>query len=223
MKITKRIVSIVLALLLVFGNVSLLASAAPSDKVTVRFKYYREVNGEWVETNKIARGDKVKARLFLDTNFTHSGLYMFMTYPNAFMKHEFEQLEQSPADSNAYYPIMNSENAATTGAGYKLNVSTLMPGYKDQLTDDGGGEYEPYIPESYFETHDWMTSGSEPFTPFQLKSSDGWVAEYLFTVKDTATGDGFVNIPEASIWLPVSRKQLLLMFSRWKVQKKLVQ
>ncbi|MBQ2903620.1 MAG: InlB B-repeat-containing protein [Clostridia bacterium] len=202
MKITKRIVSLVLALLLVFGNVSLLANAALSDKVTVRFKYYREVDGKWEETNKIARGDTVKARLFMDTTFKHSTMLLFMSYPNTFMKHEYEDLEQDPNDSDIYYPAKNAENADAVGAGFEFNVVTLYPGYKDQLTDDGGGEYEPYVPQSYFDAHDWMTSFAAVYTPFQFKSSSGWVAEYVFTVKDDATGEGYIEIPEGSIMAP---------------------
>ena len=206
MKITKRIVSLILALLLVFGNVSLLANAAVSDKITIRFEYYREDdNGDWIKTNKIARGDKVKARLVMNTNFEvgKDGFFIFFAYPNSFMTHEYAHLEADEANDMIRYLPMNEENAQVTSNNVILNVVTKAEGIKEALIDDGGGEYEPYLPESFFDENDWMSSATaESFSSSVAFSSDNWISEYLFTVSETATGEGQIFVPEEAIMAP---------------------
>ena len=214
MKITKRIVSLLLALLLVFGNVSLLASAATSDKTTVRFKYYREVDGEWVETNKIARGDTVKARLYMSTTFDHEVFYLFFAFPNSFMTHEYTHLEADAANDMIRYLPMNQENSQVTENTYQLNVVTNADAVMEQLVDDGGGEYEPYLPASFFDEHDWMTSLTGQFaTPFKI-TDDNWLAEYQFKVSDNATGEGQVFVPEEAIMAPGDQEAAVVYIAK---------
>ncbi len=203
MKVTKRIVSVLLALLLVFGNVSLLANAAASDVVKIRFEYYRDDGtGNWIKTNKIARGDTVKARLFINTTFNHSSFFLFFSYPKDFMSHEYSHLEKDPANSLIAYLPMNTENSQVKQYDYQLNVVSDSVLIKEQLIDDGGGEYVPYLTEAFFEKNRFFTSKSEPFDPtFALDGSD-WVGEYQFTVNEDATGDGYVFVPKEAIMAP---------------------
>ena len=203
MKIAKRILAVALALVLVFGNISVLAQAATTDIVTVNFEYYRQnSDGEWVKTTKIARGDTVKARLYVDTTFQHSGFFMMFAYPKSFMTHEYTHLEQNPNNALVYFLPMNNDNLAVSEHSYQLNVVNESALLKEALTDDGGGEYEPYLTESFFSENGWMNSAPESVrTPFEL-NSDNWIAEYQFKVADNATGKGYVFIPKESIMAP---------------------
>ena len=73
MKLLKRSVSIALAFLMIFGSMSVLASAALGDgtRSTITFdtKFYRNNGSEWVETTKAARGDEIKVRVKANTAF----------------------------------------------------------------------------------------------------------------------------------------------------------
>ena len=101
----KRLVAIALALLMVFGSVSVMASAwdATVDDgfdLGITTKIYREVNGEWVETEKVKAGESVKARVFIDTNyFTNTGSLLFF-YNTSFFEDaysaELQELEINP-------------------------------------------------------------------------------------------------------------------------------
>ena len=73
MKVMKRSLSVVLAFLMIFGSMSILASAALNDgtRSTISYdtKFYRYNGSEWVETTKAARGESIKVRAFLKTDF----------------------------------------------------------------------------------------------------------------------------------------------------------
>ena len=64
MKLFKKSVSVFLALLMIFGSVSLLATAADAEfNWSVDTKFYRYDGAEWVETTKAKKGESVKARI----------------------------------------------------------------------------------------------------------------------------------------------------------------
>lgn len=81
MKLMKRSVSVILAFLMIFGSMTVLASAALGDgqQNTASFdtKFYRNVNGEWVETTKAARGEALKVRVKLNTDFVMGASTIF--------------------------------------------------------------------------------------------------------------------------------------------------
>ena len=109
MKLFKRTLSLFLAFMMVFTSVSLLASADLGNdgmSWSIEVKYYREAevatkdadgnyvedaDGNvvtekiWIPTNKISRGDKVKARTFVETNFASGHSQYFFFYHQDFL------------------------------------------------------------------------------------------------------------------------------------------
>ena len=75
----KRLVAVALAVLMILGNFTMAASALDvrsfdGNTLTISTKIFREVNGEWVEAEKVKQGETVKARVFLGTDYyTSSG------------------------------------------------------------------------------------------------------------------------------------------------------
>ena len=94
MKIFKRTLSVLLAFLMIFSSVSLLASAE-SDLTDVsglasafRTEYYRydSTKADWVHTDAIKRGDKLQVRIFIESNYEVGGSQIFWVYSKNFMK-----------------------------------------------------------------------------------------------------------------------------------------
>ena len=70
---TKKVVALMLAFLMIFSSASVLASAwdaSVDDGSTLEIstKFFKEVDGQWVETEKVRPTDKVKARVYLGTD-----------------------------------------------------------------------------------------------------------------------------------------------------------
>ena len=71
MKKAKRLVAVALAILMLLGTLSTAALAwdATVDDgfaLSVSTKILRQVDGEWIETEKVKQGEQVKARVYLD-------------------------------------------------------------------------------------------------------------------------------------------------------------
>ena len=85
----KRLVAVALALLMILGSFSTAAFAADGSAengttLSISTKIFRLVDGTWIETEKVKAGEKVMARVYVDTNyFTNSGNLLFF-YNNTF-------------------------------------------------------------------------------------------------------------------------------------------
>ena len=90
MKLTKRLVAVVLAILMIFSTVSV--SAFAWDPTTddgfnlgIETKIFRDVNGTWTATDKVVAGEDVKVGVYLDTDyFAGPGSLMFYYDKNFF-------------------------------------------------------------------------------------------------------------------------------------------
>ena len=87
----KRLVAVALAFLMIFGSITVTASAwdAATDDgfdLNIKTKIFRQVNGTWTETEKVKRGESVKARVYLNTTyFANAGELLFF-YNNDFFE-----------------------------------------------------------------------------------------------------------------------------------------
>lgn len=146
MKLMKRSVSVILAFLMIFGSMTVLASAALGDgqQNTASFdtKFYRNVNGEWVETTKAARGEALKVRVKLNTDFVMGASTIFWLYSK-------KNLVLNPTD----YTV-----GGVTGS-YNVNSNVTLKGdficmdssdYGNRLIEYG------YLPEGIFDTHGYF-------------------------------------------------------------------
>ena len=103
----KRLVAVALAFLMIFGSITVTASAwdAATDDgfdLNIKTKIFRQVNGTWTETEKVKRGESVKARVYLNTTyFANAGELLFF-YNNDFFEDAYTSSIQ-PLAVNSYY------------------------------------------------------------------------------------------------------------------------
>ena len=109
MKLFKKAVSVFLAILMIFGSVSLIATAADATyNWEIDTKFYRYDGSEWVETTKAARGESVKARVFLTTDFALGGSDFFFFYPSDVLTQDPTEYEDGSGDDR-YMLITNTD------------------------------------------------------------------------------------------------------------------
>ena len=106
----KRLVAVVLSLLMIFASVSSVASAAAWDATTsdgfaldVTTKIFRQVDGEWIETDKVKAGETVKARVYLNTDFFTNGGDLVFFYNADFFSDSYSADKNALAVNTAFY------------------------------------------------------------------------------------------------------------------------
>ena len=191
MKFLKRSVSVVLAFLMIFGSMTILASAQLGDgqQNTVSFdtKFYRNVNGEWVETTKAARGEALKVRVKLNTDFVMGSSTIFWLY----------------SKKNLILNPTGYSSGVGTGS-YVVNSNITLKGdfickdssdYGDSLIEYG------YLPEGVFDTNGYILLTIYSGTATKLVKDD-WTFEYDFNVADDATGSAQFYFPASCLVTP---------------------
>ena len=191
MKLMKRSVSVILAFLMIFGSMTVLASAALGDgqQNTASFdtKFYRNVNGEWVETTKAARGEALKVRVKLNTDFVMGASTVFWLYSK-------KNLVLNPTGYTA---------GGVTGS-YNVNSNVTLKGdficmdssdYGYRLIAAG------YLPEGVFDNNGYIHLTLFSGTAMKLVK-DEWTFEYDFNVKDDATGSAQLYFPASCLITP---------------------
>ena len=229
MKLAKRLVSVALALLMAFSCFSLLASAADSNDIKLEFKFYREVSetvvgddGEettvtkWIPTTKVARGETIKARLFVDTNYAAASSALFWMYPENFLTLDTSTLIPDSAAGNNKMPLNTTAGSAVVDGEWDIRVvygTDGAEGKAHDLTCDGsciGDSYPPYVDISEFDGYDWFYNSISGDTAQDLSSgTEGvdkygdkyWLYELTFTVNENATADdnGYIKMHPSSI------------------------
>ena len=130
----KRLVAVALAFLMIFGSITVTASAwdAATDDgfdLNIKTKIFRQVNGTWTETEKVKRGESVKARVYLNTTyFANAGELLFF-YNNDFFEDAYTSSIQ-PLAVNSYYQAspysisgqFYGSKSASKGNVYKIVV-----------------------------------------------------------------------------------------------------
>ena len=222
MKTLKRIASVALAFLMLFSSVSLLASAELGDgnenSFVLTTKFYRETeegSDEWIETTKAAKGEEIRARIFLETDFAVGTQYLFWVYPTEFMTFNASQYRlRSGLYFSRYASFENqTEGSIPYEAAYEVNVQYgLKPG------DVGPNDLairtinNGYMTEADYEGKSFVglildtLDYASIFTPERDAEGDylddQYVFEISFVVNDDATGVGTLTTPEAAICTP---------------------
>lgn len=191
----KRLVAVALAVLMILGSFSMAASALDvssfdGNNLTISTKIFREVNGEWVETQKVKQGETVKARVFLGTDYyTSSGNLLFF-YDTNFFDDAYgtskETLVLNPYYSSSPYAATGDFYApgsasATNIEKYMLNNNRLAGIVSE--TDDG---------TAFSAAYDAFSVGYEfgPTVRNQKLNINKWFCEFTLTVKTDASGTG---------------------------------
>ena len=147
---------------------------------------YDETVGDWVPADEVERGEKVKARFFLETGFAVSdGQIMFFFNNDAFTCDYVgtPELELNPSPTS-------------TAGQYYINGNYTSPSKNHhtftELVEEG------YITEEFLDNHTPVTL-TFYFADFIFRKISGeeWFAEFELTAREDAVGTGdFFVVPE---------------------------
>ena len=226
MKTMKRIVSILLAMLMIVGSVSTLAYAAAPEwtdsssshlndgnENTVRFttKYYRYIGENsdpyadpdgWIETSKVAPGEHVKARVFVESDFYFGGTMLFWLYDKTILTAKKDQY--TPSIGNMYVARVNKaagSQAVELSYDGDIYLSDEPIDTAEYLIEMG------YLSESDFDQHGFAFFMTGPAAKIGKLTADNWLFEFDFTVKSDLTEDqidaeGLMYIPQEACITP---------------------
>lgn len=185
MKLFKKSVSVFLALLMVFGSFSILATAADAQfNWSLDTKFYRYDGTEWVETTKVKKGEEVKARIFMDTDFQLGAATLFCFYPTTFLALDTSTYTQGTFVGS--YSIVVNPDIATTSNKFKGNLTagTDVSGQFDNMV------YEGYLKETDIEGKGWLNFDIKPVSTAEVLNGEDWFIEVDFDVIKEPTGEG---------------------------------
>lgn len=162
------------------------------EELTFITKIYRldpETN-EWIYTDRVRPGEKVKARLFVDTSYFTNAGNIIMFYDSEFFTDSYEYnvkndlVPNESKTSSAYVNRVNGDFAKIDGTNYSL---------QDLVTYN-------YITQDFADTHTAITARYQ-FNPSTSKkiSGDEWFIEFDLEVLDTASGKGEFFVVEDTI------------------------
>ena len=123
----KKVVAILLAFLMIFSSASVFASAwdASADdgsSLNIETKFFKQVNGEWVETTKVKPGDTVEARVYLGTDYYSNDSTLLFFYDKDFFTHEYTA---APVDyaAGSENTVINGKSSFVTANGVTARVA----------------------------------------------------------------------------------------------------
>lgn len=173
----KKLVAAALAFLMVFGSVSLSAFAAETTtegNLSITTKIFRNVNGTWQETEKVRRGEAVKARVYLTTSYHVGSGDLLFFYDSNFFEDSY--------GATASALTVNTEEYPATGSIYGSKSASTAA---QDMADAGK------ITEEFLASHNYLMTiyaFDRGVTNQRFKASE-WFCEYDLTVKaDAATG-----------------------------------
>ncbi len=179
----RKLVALMLAFLMIFSSVSVLASAMndtvdSGTALNISTKFFKEVDGVWTETTKVQTDDTVKARVYLGTDYYSGDSTLLFFYDKDFFTHDYadgQDLTMNPAaaaDGMTGYFVTNANLQSQVDAGYIT---------ADQLNDYGVFVANVAIKDgatAKFDGSDWLFE-------FELKvASDASGEGDLFTVEE---------------------------------------
>ncbi len=209
---TKRLVAVALAILMILGSMSMSAyawSARTSDgsTLTINTEILREVNGEWVKTDKVDRGETVKARVYLGTDYyTNSGDLLFF-YSNDFFSDAYGTSLNSLVVNPYYassYGMKGDFFAPSSAAAQAVEAQMLRDG---RITTSIAENYNPINIGYSFGSNvkNKMFDASKWFCEFVLTvNEDAPAGEFGYFLAYEATAatpdyiDGYINVPKGA-------------------------
>ncbi|MBQ2842149.1 MAG: InlB B-repeat-containing protein [Clostridia bacterium] len=210
MKTMKRLVAIALAVLMLLGSVSAVASAWDANvddgkTLSITTKIFRLVDGAWTETEKVQQGEEVRARIYLNTDYyTNSGNLLFF-YNNDFFTDSFGSGTQTLTVNPYYAERPYGITATFVGSKSSSNVEQFMVG-QGKITPEFAAAHEfAYIAYEFYSgaTNQKLSDSQWLFEiPLTVKSdaASGTGVGDFFAVKDTTRSPSFttgrINVPK---------------------------
>ncbi len=184
----KKSLALLLAFVMIFSSMSVAASAFdPTTEggfdINFKTEFYRMVedeNGdaEWILTDRVAPGEKVKARVYIGTDYyTYSG-NIALLFDSRFMQTTLEDGVSSSLLTNVDY-MDGSVRVKSDNAVYREDETLLGQNSNNKLVTKG------IISDEFFDDLD-IVSNSYNITTGYTTILDGseWVIEYDFVVRD---------------------------------------
>ncbi|MDY5948826.1 MAG: InlB B-repeat-containing protein [Oscillospiraceae bacterium] len=189
---TKKVVAAMLAFLMIFSSASVLASAwdaAVDDGKTldISTKFFKEVSGEWVETQKVRPGDVVKARVYVGTDYYSNDSTLLFFYDKDFFTHSYA------AGKNTLE--VNTQSGSFATANGVAGTFTANPNLNSQVAN---GYVDSAFLDSYaaFAVNVEVKSANEKNVMYD--NSD-WLFEFTLTVADNARGEGDLFVKDTTV------------------------
>ncbi len=183
MKSLKRIVSVTLVLLLLLSSMSVLGSATFNDGkgTTVSFdtKFYRYNGTEWVRTTKAARGEEIKIRVNINSDFVMSTATFFWL----FNKHNIK------FDASKHEPTGTDYKGVTNVIAQGIFFSTETGPIADLMMEYG------YLPADTYDNYGYLFYKQESGLATKFNTKD-WSLEFSYIVADDAEGSAQFFAPE---------------------------
>ncbi len=191
----KKVVALALAFLMIFSSASVLANAwtvtvDDGFNLAIGTKFFINDGTEWVETEKVAPGDNVKARVYIGTDYYSNSSTLLFFYDKDFFTHGYNGISDIS---------VNPEVGAFTG---KLNpapvlTSQVNAGYIDSAFLD---EY------AAISVNLFMPSGSTN----AMYDDSTWIFEFDLTIAETATGEGDLFVKDTTVQNSTSQNKALV-------------
>ncbi len=183
----KKSLAIFLAIVMIFSTMSVAASAAEFDPTVdggfaldFTVKFFREdADGNWIETTRAKPGEKIKARVYVGTDFyTYSGSFALLFDSRFLDNPDFEDGVRTYLETNSNYMDgavrFNCENAAWFEDETRYNQNL-----ENKLVTKG------VIDADYFVNFDIISNILEFRSgKTAMLSSDEWAVEYPLQVVD---------------------------------------
>lgn len=187
----KKLVAAALAFLMVFSSVSISVFAAEwnadtddGKNLSITAKVLRNANGTWQETEKVKRGEAVKVRIYLNTNYFVGPGELLFFYDNNFFEDDYGA---TPSALN----VNTTAYSRVSGSVYGSKSSSLAA----QNMFNAGK-----ISDNFLETHNFFfvtynfnpgTDGNNLATVVFQKAN--WFCEFDLTVKEDITAGSIGN------------------------------
>ena len=182
---TKKVVALMLAFLMIFSSASVLASAwdaSVDDGSTLEIstKFFKEVDGQWVETEKVRPGDNVKARVYLGTDYYSNGSTLLFFYDKDFFTHAYST---SSPNALAVNPAI-SNVSGSFAADYDMSKKAADNGVDSAFLADNSAMYVTLV----------VNDGNN-----MMFNDSTWMFEFDFVVAGDADGEGDLFVKESTI------------------------
>lgn len=202
----KKSLALLMAFVMMFTSMSVAASAfdAAVDggfDLNFKVKFFREVDGEWVETSRAKAGDHVKARMYVTTDYPAASSNLAMVFDSdLFIPLDYSDAVTRDLTVNPAYNEAGSGTELTGSRGVWYAEETRHTYNRNNYWVTQG-----YIPEDFFAHRDLMAF--EVYTRAAgsvrdhsvFKDAENWMIEVDFTVLDGTAANTVNYVGEAFI------------------------
>ncbi len=181
---TRKVIALVLAFMMIFSSVSVLANAFdPASEggstLAVTAQILKNDGTEWVACEKVTAGETVKVRVSLSTDYYSNLSDLIFFYDNTFFGDSYETGVQPLTVNDSNF----SSSLFTKSASGIIN-SLLSGGC---------------VTADYLSTHNYFVVSLEgPFSNFMYDGSD-WLFEFELNVLSNASGDGVFEVLDSTV------------------------